>query len=808
MRTRFFSAFIIALSSLSLLPQTAQAGEILAESGAARVVSGDITVSLTRGVVATPEPSDVPSETLSSLLDSVAVELDGRTVAALVEGIHRFGWAQREVEPLSIGDHTKIRIHVAADSITVRKMDPYDQLIAEAVMNTATSVVNVERSDTEYTAGRTVYHGLVSPEFWIRQQEHIQKQFFESIMNLDYPGLEAARDAYNSGRYSLALYEVAEFYRRKAQENGTFQRPTQNPTSRTHAGAERIVNHIFRGSDFTVEMGDRMDWQTHPPEAHGAEWLWALNHHGHFLTLLGGYRATANERYAKEYADQICDFVIRCPAPNYSLTRNAVWRNLDAGIRGTDTWPQAFYGFLGSASFTPQAIQLALTGLWSHGKYINEHPAGLRRPSNWSIVDSSGLCGISLFFPEFTMSPAWRDSSYARLTYQLRLQVYGDGSQYELAPGYHNLCLSRFQKAMDLTEQTGNELPEEFGRVVESMYEYVMWLTRPDGNLPALSDTKNRDLRGILQQGAQRFNRADMLYLATRGQQGTPPDGTSHFSPNAGYAVMRSDWTRDARYLLFDGGPVGSGHQHEDKLGILVSAYGVNFIIDTGSFEYVTNKWREHAVSTSAHSTALIDGLGQRRIEAGIEHYASETPTPHWESTAERDYVVAQYDAGYGPDSVAVVHRRHVVFQKPDYWVVVDEFSGEGEHTTETLFQFAPDITVTNENSSTVIARSPSGPALTIQSASPADSVSIVTGQEEPRVLGWHEPYDRHPAPVAVYNTRSSLPRVQAYLLYPTREADADVPTMTTRREGHTLIVDVTAPGETKQFRFELGADR
>ena len=401
----------------------------------------------------------------------------------------------------------------------------------------------------------------------------------------------------------------------------------------------------------------------------------------------------------------------------------------------------------------------------------------------------------------------WRDASYERLVYQLRLQVYDDGSQYELAPGYHWFCLSRFQQALDLTERTGNELPEEFGRIVESMYEYLMWLTKPDGSMPCLSDTRPGDLRGRMLEAASRFDRQDMLYVGTGGQEGTAPRRTSHLLPEAGYAVMRSDWGEDARYLLFDGGPVGSGHQHEDKLGILVSAFGVNFIVDTGPFVYTPGKWRDHAVGTAGHSTALVDGLGQDRIDRGIEHYAAETPTPHWESTEARDYVVAEYNGGYGPDSVAVVHRRHVLFRKPDYWVVVDEFHGEGEHSVETLFQFATDISVTSDEGGTLTASSPGGPVLTIRPAAEQDaSVEIVSGQEEPRVLGWYEPHTREPAPVAAYRTSSRLPLIQAYLLYPTRHAGEAVPTMTTTADGDSLVVEVTRAGAVERFGFGLRA--
>ena len=807
---RHLTIFCLCVPTFLLFSNSSvSAAEILVENQGARVVTGERPASLTRGFVETPKAADIDLPALTMLLDSVDAALTSGEVAAIREGLRTNGWAQRETEPVGNSDHVKVQVHATAESLTVRRLDVRDRVEAAAVMDLSSGATRVEHLELEPVLDRTVYAGLAGPEFWIMRQEHLQKQFFESIMDLNYPGLEAAKEAYENDKLSLALYEVAEYFRRKTEPAALLRRPAENPESRTDAAAERIVDHVFGGQGFTVQMGERIDWQTHPKEAPAAEWLWNLNGHHHFLTLLRGYLTTANEKYAREYVDEITDFIIRNPAPPYTLTRISTWRNLEAGDRGAITWPRAFYGFLSSASFTPQAIQLVLTGMWSHGNYIYHHPAGLRRPSNWSIVDSSGLCGVALYFPEFSESETWRSTAFDRLTYQLQLQVYSDGAQYELSTAYHRKCLHQFQRAMDLAEDTGNDLPDDFARIVESMYEYLMWLAKPDGSQPAVSDSRPSSLRGTLRQGAHRFGRDDLLYVATGGEEGQRPDGTSRLLPDAGYAVMRSDWGPDARYLFFDGGPVGSGHQHEDKLSILLSAFGVDFLVDTGPHTYTANKWRLHCVSSAAHSTVLVDGKGQTRIDTGIEHYAGETPVPFWETTPERDYVVAQYDAGYGEEQIPVVHRRHVVFQKPEYWVVVDELSGDGVHEIESLFQFAPDLEVSSDGSGTVTARSQEGPSLTIVAAQTDGWVdSIVTGQETPRLLGWYAPHsDAVPAPVAVYRTRAELPLVQTYLLYPSEQAITTPLHVRTRRENDTLVVDVQREGTTDEFVFHVFAD-
>ncbi|MEZ6125791.1 MAG: hypothetical protein R3C49_21825 [Planctomycetaceae bacterium] len=44
--------------------------------------------------------------------------------------------------------------------------------------------------------------------------------------------------------------------------------------------------------------------------------------------------------------------------------------------------------------------------------------------------------------------------------------------------------------------------------------------------------------------------------MATKGEQGSPPDYRSIYFPNAGHVVMRTGWGPQHRYLFMDAGPV------------------------------------------------------------------------------------------------------------------------------------------------------------------------------------------------------------------------------------------------------------
>ena len=75
---------------------------------------------------------------------------------------------------------------------------------------------------------------------------------------------------------------------------------------------------------------------------------------------------------------------------------------------------------------------------------------------------------------------------------------------------------------------------------------------------------------------------------------------------------MRSDWTEDARWLIFDTGPYGGPHGHEDKLSFELFAYGAPFIVDPGSYTYNrSDPYREYFVGSQGHNTVLVDNKSQ-----------------------------------------------------------------------------------------------------------------------------------------------------------------------------------------------------
>src|SRR5699024_6050375 len=112
-----------------------------------------------------------------------------------------------------------------------------------------------------------------------------------------------------------------------------------------------------------------------------------------------------------------------------------------------------------------------------------------------------------------------------------------------------------------------------------------------------------------------RYDRPDWEYIATNGESGNPPKSEpSYVFPWAGQMISRSDFGSEAHWSFFDAGPWGTGHQHNDKLHLSVSAYGRDFLVDGGRFAYrgeTADKFRKYALGSQSHNVLLIDGHGQ-----------------------------------------------------------------------------------------------------------------------------------------------------------------------------------------------------
>lgn len=647
----------------------------------------------------------------------------------------------------------------------------------------------------------------------------ISRSEFFSALDYSVQGLGDVRRHSEAGDYDAAASALLDYMRSRRTVKyfvNHWDRPPAKAVCDT-SRADEILDGVAHG--MLVDWYPRfrfegpIQWDASPFK--DREWHWGLNRHDQWDILSQAYWGTGDERYARRFVEELTHWVTTRPlVTDGKHNASASWRTIEAGIRMSTSWPSAWQRFLSSPSFTPEANALYLMSLVDHARHLEKNPTG----GNWLTMEMNGLLHVGVLFPEFRESAGWREKALAALDRQVDAQVYPDGMQFELATGYHRVALGNFVRPARLCELNGVALPEGYMHRLERMYDAIMLLTKPSGFLPATNDSdaaienvfgegKWADGRPDLKEAAQRYNRPDLMYVATGGKEGAPPAQTSHAMPYAGFYVMRQGWTPDSLYLMFDAGPFGAGHQHEDKLSFEAYAFGETLLFDPGRFSYADPVFRPFALSTAAHNTALIDGQGQARRHQKPEDrrwIASEPLANPWISEPGFDYAEGVYDEGYGPElDRSVTHRRSVLFVKNDYWVILDRFEGSGTHDINTLFHFAPGKVAADAATGACASSNRGRPNLLIvPSETRKVSVSVVEGRESP-CQGWiSTEYNRRvPAPVADYAYSGPVPVERAYLLYPSKPGDTSEASIERLR----LTVDGGAPqGRASAYAVKL----
>jgi hypothetical protein len=298
-----------------------------------------------------------------------------------------------------------------------------------------------------------------------------------------------------------------------------------------------------------------------------------------------------------------------------------------------------------------------------------------------------------------------------------------------------------------------SELPADYTARLESAFDFNLYLMTPDRDLPRFNDSWPVNVRRLLTDAAALFpERKDFLWVASGGKSGAPPAKTSYDFPYAGYRVLRSGWDTDANYAVLDSGPLGYGHVHQDKLNLVVWAYGREILFDGGGGSYEASPYRSFATDTFGHNTVLVDGKPQRRDTRNRAANVAKAPiSGNWVTTADSEQVEGTYDEGYGTveDRIAA-HKRTVTFNKgknPSF-TVVDTLTpnDDKEHTYQVRWHLLTTAVSTGAATNASFTYDPGKPnLLVLPLGDPGLEVVSASAQTTPELLGWNVRKDMDP---------------------------------------------------------------
>ncbi|SHN02543.1 Heparinase II/III-like protein [Cyclobacterium lianum] len=588
-------------------------------------------------------------------------------------------------------------------------------------------------------------------------------------LDLSRSGLNMVEAAVAQDKWVEAAEKLLDYYENSANGLSLRKELPASPTSQRVAAADTILQDIFtiqnvRGKVPVLPDGHR-DWYYKGPN-NDREWAWLSNRHSQLMQVMHAYFETGNPRYA-EYMDLFLrDFIIKSmPYPGEKGT-GSIWRGLEVAARAK-AWSRVFYGMLDSEYLSPATRLLILSSLPDHAHYSRNFHGG----NNWLTMEISALATIAAYFPEFKKSDEWLDYAVESMVESMKDQVYPDGVQTELASHYHNVSMHNFELFQSLCKEAGRELPDYFTSTIKDMYAYIAHAVRPDGHRLLNNDGDRGSDRELILQGAEKFNQADWIFIATNGEKGSAPEsGPSYFFPWAGHLISRSGFDPEAHWSFFDVGPWGSGHQHNDKLHLSLAAFGKDFLVDAGRFAYtgaVAEKFRPYARSSRGHNLLLIDDKGQL---PGPTHAVEALDQKYVKIAADFDYASQSFDQFEGMES-QVTHIRSLFYVRDEFWVVVDRvLTGQARKLTA-LWHWHPDITL-SQNEKMVTGEQGGDKLSIVPVGNQRDhEVRMIRGQEEPDIQGWYSPeYNLYePNSVSAYEIATNNSKNLVWLLVPHR---------------------------------------
>lgn len=575
--------------------------------------------------------------------------------------------------------------------------------------------------------------------------------------------------------------------------------------------ANALVEHHFTlGGMPEVDLGKKINWRYNPTA--DPRWNRRLHRFEWLPVLTKAYAQTGDERYATGFVNLIVDWIVNHPPPPRKNEKHDAWILMSAGMRCV-SWTLAFGVFYHSPAFSDTAKLTLLRSIYDHARFL----CLFKTARNHLIRESNGLAYLGIYFPEFRAAAHWRKVALHRLEKALKTQVNPDGSHVEVSTGYQWLVIQEFEGLVDLLQANNLSLRDrQLADSLERMYRWLAYLVRPDGSFPQLNDgvlPDNQTVLATLVKAGESTGQKDLAYIGARGRRGLYPKDRSIGFQDAGLYVLRNNWTPEAHYLLFDAGPYGGPHGHEDKLSIEVCAFGQPIIVDSGSYTYENlDPLRAYFVGSEGHNTVLIDGQSQIRRwkEENLNPTAGRGNHARWISQADLDYVAATYRDGYAPFQLRpplqarmindVTHTRRILFMKPDYWVIVDELQALSPHNYQLLFHTHPSVVVRSAPENRISLIRPSEEIrLDLIPADPQSvKVTWASGDNGP-IQSWYSTdfYQKVPSTVIIYEREGTASTAITTLLYPcrlgqTEKAISIAPLAI--RQGRGLAYVVTTP--------------
>lgn len=504
---------------------------------------------------------------------------------------------------------------------------------------------------------------------------------------------------------AAAALPPREFVRQVLAPSGARYPTPPAPSAENLRVADAILRNHFCmvGEGYTLPAD--FSWQYNP--SRDKEWQIAQHKFYFAIDLAQAYRQTLNPAYLHRWAalierwlDTMGSGFIAASDAQVEAKRAEHWLRSLMLLRGTPA-----HRLLG-APF----LRRLLARIADEACYILQH---LKPARNHRTFQLFTVFMVGVLLPQLRLQRHFIEQSVPALTANLLTDFLPDGVHVELTSHYHELVLETALAFVELAQLNAIPLdPALLPRLAHAL-EFSQFLQWPNGDIPLLSDSDNGDHRPLLALGSRLLHDERLLWAATLGQAGQPPQQRARHFDYAGYLVLSNGWGHDhasflaRQHIVYDCARLGEGsHSHYDLFSFCYYLNGAPAVIDPGRYTYCAEPdaegvdWRRQFKSTAYHNTVTIDGRDQTRYisKAGRPRRDPSHPNPSRRKHgppvqihdklvslgSQTDYVTAvAQSAEYSP-----LHRRTLVFVQQQYLFLLDQIAIDDQQDHECALRF------------------------------------------------------------------------------------------------------------------------
>src|SRR4051795_8731559 len=260
---------------------------------------------------------------------------------------------------------------------------------------------------------------------------------------------------------------------------------------RDRALAEEVAAGRFTFAGETRELGLEPDWLGADLPA-DEEWRidWGKFYYG--LDLADAFRATGERRFLDAFERLVGSFILQVPphADDTEVTARRIvnwiyaWQRLPEVMIGEDLYE-------------------------SLGAQVRHVRANLSPERNHRTLELYALLIAALALPD--LEPGLLEFTVAALHENLLTDFGADGVHRERSTHYHLIALRSFVGARENCRRYGLALPGGFDERLSLACDFALDIQRPDGTIPALSDSDSGDHREPLALAGRLLARDDLL---------------------------------------------------------------------------------------------------------------------------------------------------------------------------------------------------------------------------------------------------------------------------------------------------------